>query len=150
MDSSIVTDSEFYMWRAVFAFAFADGELSDPEHDLLNDYRGSVQFSPRQLEILKQDFANPQQVEHLFKRITAPEDKHRFCIMARALAWSEGDLDKQEERILKHVSCLGSKEHSDVFKKSRGHPDVLSHVEQYTKSGTMGFLLTPHIVELRA
>ena len=70
--------------------------------------------------------------------------------MARALAWSEGDLHQQEERILKHVSCLKSAEHSDTWEKSRGHPDIEPFVHRYEEGGAMGFLQVPHIVELRA
>ena len=143
-------ESEFYMWRAIFAFAMADGELSADELDLLHEYKEYVHFSAHQLQILHDDFLYPQNVEYLYKQITQPEDKHRFCIMARALAWSEGDLDQQEERILKHVSCLGTKEHSDTFHRTRNHPEIEPFIDRYAKGGTMGFLETPHITDLRA
>jgi len=143
-------DSEFYMWRALFAFAMADGELTAAELDLLHEYKEYVHFSAHQLQILHDDFLAPKHPEDMYKKITADEDKHRFCIMARALAWSEGDLGKQEERILKHVSCLNSKEHSDVFQDTREHPAIESFVDRYSHSGTLGFMQAPRIVELRA
>lgn len=143
-------ESEFYMWRALFAFAMADGELSAEELDLIHEYKEYVHFSAHQLQILKDDFAYPQDVEYLYRHVTQPEDKHRFCIMARALAWSEGDLDKQEERILKHVSCLASEEFSDTWHKTRAHPDIQPYVDRYAQSGTMGFMQTPHIIQMHA
>jgi len=141
-------ESEFYMWRAVFAFAMADGELSAEELDLLHEYKEYVHFSARQLQILHDDFLHPQDPELMYKKITEGEDKHRFCIMARALAWSEGDLDKQEERILQHVACL--KCDGDYLKKSRDYPELGNFADTYAKGGTMGFLQTPHIIEIRA
>lgn len=140
-------DSEFYMWRAVFAFALADRELSDREQDLLNGFRESVHFSPEQLIVLRNDFTHPHDVELLYQNITQPEHKHRFCAMVRALAWSDGDLAKQEEIILKRVACL--RKDADIFAQSRDHPYLHSFFDQYEKSGVMGFLQTPHILEVR-
>lgn len=55
----MITDSEFYMWRAVFAFACADNALSLEEQELLGSYLSKVSFTPEQRGILKDDLIMP-------------------------------------------------------------------------------------------
>jgi len=136
-----ISESEFAMWRAIFAFAFTDHEVSAEERAVLDEYRSSIHFSSKQLLILSGDFANPQDVEAMYKKITHPEDKHKFCAIARALAWCDGDLDKQDERILQSVACLKSHE--------RQHPELQSFYEKYEKNGMAGYFQPKPLVELR-
>ncbi len=145
-----VNESEFYMWRAVFAFALSDKMLSIEEQDLLNDYRKGVPFSDQQLTTLREDFKDPQDVEDLYTHITSPEDKEHFCAMVRALAWCEGDLDKQDEYILKRVACLGKAEGAEILKNSRAHPNLQRYFQQYQRVGMMGFMPSPPILETHA
>ncbi len=142
--------SEFYMWRAVFAFAMADREITPGEAALLREYRASLRFTPEQAAQMEQDFAYPPDVQDMYRQITLPEHKQRFCAMARALAWCEGDLDKQDERILKRVSCLGTMEERDHLRKSRENPELQSYYDQYTRNGVTGFYRPPHVLEVRA
>ncbi|MBU0859787.1 MAG: hypothetical protein KJ667_07600, partial [Alphaproteobacteria bacterium] len=103
--------STFYMWRAVFAFALVDNMLSIEEQKLLKVYLDTVPFSDAQRAVLRADFKTPQNVESLYKKITNPADRERFCVLARALVWCEGDMDRQEEIILRRVSCLANGAH---------------------------------------
>ncbi len=144
-----ISDSEFYMWRAVFAFALADGNMSAAERALLNEYKANTAFSPQQLAILRDDFAYPHDVQEMYRHIARPEDKHRFCVMARALAWCDGDLDKQDEIILQRVSCLGTTADADILRQSRAHPDIEEFHERYIKSGVAGFMRERHLFEVR-
>jgi hypothetical protein len=134
-----MTTSEFYMWRAVFAFAMADRTLTPAEHDLLYKYRSGLDFSPEQLEVLRDDFLYPHDAGDLYKHITEAEHRQRFCGMARALAWCDGDLTRQEEAILKRVSCLGGGEHARMLQSSRTDPSVREYYAQYARNGLMGF-----------
>ena len=135
-----IETSEFYMWRAIFAFSLVDNILSLEEQKLLQSYLNSVPFSQSQIDILKQDFKTPQNVEDLYRKITEPRHKERFCVLARALVWSEGDMDKQEELILRQVGCLGQKADDNVLTRSRYHPDLKTYHQHYAKAG-MGELL---------
>jgi hypothetical protein len=81
-----VGESEYCMWRAVFAFALADKILSLEKQDFLRCLRRRARFSPRQLALLRRDFADPPDVEEMYRRITRPEDKARFFTLADALA----------------------------------------------------------------
>ena len=133
-----VTESEFYMWRAAFAFSLHDKILSLEEQKLLQPYSDIVMFSQAQNNTLRNDFKNPQDVEALYHQITNPKDKARFCVLARALAWSNGDIDKQEEAILKKLSCLAKNANDDVLVRTRRHPHVHAYYQQYAKAGVMG------------
>ncbi len=144
-----ITESEFYMWRAVFAFTFVDRRLSLEEQELLRSYLIKVPFSDGQLARLKDDLRNPQDVVGLYRKITRSEDKERFCILARAIVWCEGDMDAQERAILKKVFCFGEKEEEEILKSTRDHPHIKTYYQNYAKAGTMGLFKVPHAVEVR-
>lgn len=143
-----ITESEFYMWRAVFAFAYVDNVLSLEEQELLQSYLAQVPFSSAQRIILKEDLRDPKNVVGLYKKITSPEDKKRFCVLARAIVWCEGDVTEQERAILKKVSCFGEKEEQEILHSTRDHPHIEAYYNQYAKSGTIGLFKTPHLVEI--
>jgi len=135
-----VPDSEFYMWRAVFAFSLVDHALSLEEQDMLRGYLKTVPFSPRQLEMLKADFNTPQNVEAMYKKITTKEDKQKFCVLARALAWCEGDMDRQEENILKHVGCIKGSDDESILRESRESEHLQDFYKHYAKAGMVGLM----------
>lgn len=138
-----VNNSEFTMWRAVFAFALVDNVLSLAEQTLLRTYYSAIPFSDVQREVLKEDFLKPQSVEDLFNRITDPEHRLRFCALARALVWCEGDMDKQEEQILRRVKCLGGE---SILRESRTHPHLDDYHKQYARGGVRGIMKPRPIV----
>jgi hypothetical protein len=136
--SSPVNDSEFNMWRAVFAFAFVDHSLSLEEQELLQSYLNHVPFSKAQRDILHADFLEPPDVVNMYQKITEIRHRERFCALARALVWCEGDMDRQEEIILKRVSCLSSGEDAEILHRSRDHAHT--YYQYYAKSGMTGLL----------
>lgn len=144
-----ISDSEFYMWRAVFAFATVDGILSLEEQQLLQSYRHKVNFSMDQLEILRRDMTTPQDVMALYKKITEHEHKKRFCILARALSWCEGDMDMQEQAILKRLECFKSGPDAEILRSTRGHPHVLDFYQEYAKAGIVGMRKGNAAVQMR-
>ena len=150
MRENNIPQSEFYMWRAVFAFSLVDHMLSLEEQKLLQSSAKTVPFSQTQIDILKNDFKKPQNVEDLYRKITNPKDKQRFCVLARALAWCEGNMDRQEETILKKLSCLAKGADDDVLSRTRGHPHVDAYYRQYTKAGMVGLFKTPPAVKMYA
>jgi hypothetical protein len=128
------------MWRAVFAFALVDNMLSIEEQKLLKVYLDTVPFSDAQRAVLRADFKTPQNVEALYKKIANRADRERFCVLARALVWCEGNMDRQEERILRRVSCLADDAHDDVLRRTRKHPHLDSYYEHYAKAGVAGMM----------
>lgn len=146
-----VGESEFYMWRAVFAFTYVDSVLSLEEQELLHAYLKQVPFSTEQLATLKNDLQTPKDVVGLYKKITRKEDKERFCILARAIVWCEGDITAQEKAILKKVSCFEDEEEEiEILESTRDHPYLKTYYQQYARAGMMGLMGIPHSVELRA
>ena len=141
MDRQIdIDESEFSMWRAVFAFAFVDHSLSIEEQELLNSYLKKVPFSQRQLSVLHGDFKNPPDVVKMYNKITEPKHREHFCTLARALVWCEGDMDRQEEVILKRVSCLSSDEGMETLTRTRDY--AKDYYKYYAKAGMVGLLQT--------
>jgi hypothetical protein len=111
------SDSHFYMWRAVFAMAYADGSLALEEQGLLYDYLDTVPFSDEQLEILREDVATPQDVDEMFLRVTEPEDRRIFFEMARTLVWCDGDYDAQEKVIIERLKRLADTQGDDYLEE---------------------------------
>ncbi len=58
-------------------------------------------------------------------------------------------MDKQEEAILKKVSCLAKNADDNVLFRTRHHPDVEAHHQHYTKAGVTGLFKVPSAVEIR-
>ncbi len=146
-----VDESEFYMWRAVFAFTYVDNVLSLEEQELLRAYLKKVPFSAEQLATLKKDLQHPGDVVGLYRKITRSEDKERFCVLARAIVWCEGDITAQEKAILKKVSCFeDDEEEMEILESTRDHPCLKTYYQQYARAGMMGLMDIPHSVELRA
>lgn len=138
-----IPESEFNMWRAVFAFSLVDNVLSVEEQKLLKSSTISIPFSAAQLAALKEDFKKPQDIELLYRKITAPKDKERFCVLARALVWCEGNMDAQEERILKKVFCLKNGADDDVLRRSRNNKHLHDYYKSYAKAGMAGLYKEP-------
>jgi hypothetical protein len=138
-----IHQSEFAMWRAVFAFTYVDNVLSLEEQELLHTFLKKVSFSREQLDILKKDLAEPKDVVTFYKQITRAEDKERFCILARAIVWCEGDMHEQERAILKKVSCFDEDDEEELLHSTRDHPHLHDYYQQYAKAGMMGLFKEP-------
>ncbi len=143
-----VSDSEFYMWRAVFAFALADNVLSLEEQELLKSYSSNVDFSNLQRAVIREDFKRPPNILTLHRKITRQQDRERFCVLARALVWCEGDMDRQEEEILKRVSCIKDNDlYRAALKTSRDHAH--DFYQNYARASMAGIFKSTPNVEMR-
>ena len=140
-----VSKSEFYMWRAVFAFSLVNRMLTMEEQQILAKHMHSVPFTREQRQILFDDFKTPQDIEELYNHITDPKDKKRFCELARTLVWSKGDIDLQEKHILKRVGCMNTPEDRKLLHETRNSNWVRNYTENYEKAGLLGMMQHPHI-----
>ena len=129
---------EFQTWRALFAFAFTDGELSLEEKNVLSDHLKNVELTESQKEKLVEDMQGHVSVEKLFYQIGDDSLKKLFCEVSRTLAWCEGDIDRQEEEILKRVACLDKPEYSKFLKESANSPTSERYLRQYQETGRIG------------
>ena len=107
----IMSESRFYMWRAVFAMAHADGILAPQEHDMLTEFIEKRPFMPAQREILKSDLEVPQDIDALFDKISEDKDREDFFDLARALAWCDGNYAEQERVILERLKKQSGMQH---------------------------------------
>ncbi len=103
MTNQTVSDSRFYMWRAVIAMVHADGVVTPHETAFIQDSIKDLGLSQKQIEILSDDLQTPQDSYIMFSKITDPEDKEDYFSLARAIGWSDGNFDKQEKLILKNL-----------------------------------------------
>ena len=142
-----VSNSEFNMWRAVFAFSLVDRLLTVEEQSLLSGYLSSVPFSTQQKNILLDDFKNPQDVEKFYNKITDGKDRARFCELARTLVWSKGDMDLQEKIILRRVACLGTAEGKKILRESRDSEWVIDWTDKYEEAGLLGLMQHPKLYQ---
>ena len=104
--STIVTDSQFYMWRAIFALAHADDVVSPEELRFMSEALEDIPFSEEQKAVLKSDTTEEQSVEAMFKKITDPVDQAEFFKFASKLAHIDGDFGKEEQEIILRVKQL--------------------------------------------
>lgn len=138
MATRTLQKSEFQMWRALFAFAFTDGSLSQDEKNVLSDHLKDVELSEKQKETLVKDMQAHEPVEGLYNKIDSDFYKQLFCDVARTLAWCEGEIDKQEEEILKRVACLKETANLKFLKNSAKSSIFERYLKQYRETGKIG------------
>lgn len=103
MTESGISDSRFFMWRAIVAMAHADKIIEPEEREMVENYLDKVPFSKKQREVLLADLQKQKDVALMFEMVTDPEDRSAFFQFARMMVWSDGDLDAQEKKILDHL-----------------------------------------------
>jgi len=98
--SKSVTESQFYMWRTLFAVAHADNVVTDEEISFMAHVIDDVNFTPEQTEILKDDIVNAKDIVEMFHRITEQDDRNEFFNLARDLVWVDGDFGSEEQDVM--------------------------------------------------
>lgn len=95
-----ITESRFYMWRALFAIAHADEVVSSEERSFMRKTLQTYPFSPEQAQTLENDMQVRQDVNQLFEKITDPQDRSQFFDYARTMVWCDGNYEEKEQQIL--------------------------------------------------
>lgn len=95
-----LTESKFYMWRALFAVAHADNVVSNEELRFMTEAMEDLPLCDEQERILREDIINPQDVIEMFKRITNPRHQAQFFKHAKELVWSDGEYDQKEQEMM--------------------------------------------------
>jgi uncharacterized membrane protein YebE (DUF533 family) len=103
MSEEGISDSRFFMWRAVVAMAHADKVIEPEEKEFIENYINRLPFSEKQRETLRRDLEKQRDVAQMFELVTEPEDQSEFFMFARMLVWSDGDYDAQEKKILEYL-----------------------------------------------
>lgn len=95
-----VTNSQFYIWRTLFAVAHADNIVTDEEVKFMAHVMDEIDFSDEQSELLKDDLHNAKNAEAMFVHITEQEDRELFFDLARDLVWVDGNFDEEEKSMM--------------------------------------------------
>lgn len=101
-----VTDSEFQMWRAVFALAHTDGIITGGEIQFMAEIMEDVAFSQEQQAVLQDDIKNPKNVTEMFKAIGDPKDQARFFKFAHDIVWADGEYSPAEQKIILELQSV--------------------------------------------
>lgn len=113
MPENQITDSRFYMWRAVFAMAHADNIVTPEEEKFMRDALETYPFSDHQKTVLENDMCFEADIWELFLKITDKHDKSDFFKYARLIVWCDGDYDEQEREILSKLKSSHFRSLSD-------------------------------------
>ncbi len=98
--SNAVTQSQFYMWRTLFALTHADNIVTDEEIKFMANALEGVNFTDAQTTILMDDINNAKDVKEMFSAITDKGDRLKFFDFARELVWCDGNFDSEEQAVM--------------------------------------------------
>lgn len=101
-----VPDSEFYMWRTLFAVAHADHVVTDEEVRFMATALADVAFSDEQRKILHEDAKDAKDIEEMYHQITEPKDQAAFFKFAHELVHIDGDYGAEEQQIMLRLKEL--------------------------------------------
>ena len=105
-----VTESQFHMWRTLFAITHADNVVTDEEIKFMAHILEDIEFSDVQTAQLKDDIINPKDPELMFSGVTEQEDRNKFFDFARDLVWVDGDFASEEQTVLIKLMKMNSAE----------------------------------------
>jgi|GEM_PF-886160 len=101
-----LTQSQFFMWRTVFALVHADGVVTREELQFMVDVLDDMPFTQHQRDVLKEDIAIPQDPAAMFQNVTEARDQATFFQFAHALVWIDGDYGTEEQDVMLRLKQL--------------------------------------------
>ncbi len=101
-----VSDSQFYMWRTLFAVAHADDVVTDEEVRFMAEALEDVPFSDEQRSVLNEDAKQPQNIESMFVGVTDVHDQAEFFKFATELVHIDGDYGAEEQEVMLKLKQL--------------------------------------------
>ncbi len=99
-----LNESQFYMWRTLFALVHADNVVTDEERKFMEKAMDNLSLTDYQRSILISDTLESADIGEMFKRITDQHDRTEFFRHARVLVWCDGDFDQQEQEIIEKLN----------------------------------------------
>lgn len=142
MMTGSVNESEFYMWRTLFAVAHADNVVTEEEISFMAEILDDVQFTDEQTEILKDDIVNAKNVTEMFSGVINPSDRVKFFEFARDLVWVDGDFASEEQSVMiglykQHISGTTVDELvGKITLEFEEDPDAVKHEDDYQKKSS--------------
>ena len=124
-----LSESRFYMWRAVFAMAHVDGKVTQEELDFAEQYLERAPFTQEHREILKDDLAQPQNVGEMLMHVSDLSDQADFFQFSHMLAWADSDYSAREQGIMDRLNA----EQMQKFNKA----DVAKNIKEARKAAIL-------------
>ena len=142
-----LSDSQFHMWRALFALAHADHVVTKEEIRFMVEAMEDVPFSGAQRATLTDDLARPANIEDMFLSISEAKDQAEFFKYAHALVHIDGDYAPEEQRVMLKLKELHLKSTDvdslvgqvDLEFESEGEAIKRVQGEPYFKTTMMSF-----------
>ena len=106
MSAKGLTESQFYMWRTLFAIVHVDNVVASEEIRFMAEALEDVPFSDAQRTILNDDIKNPQNIEAMFGGISDVRDQAAFFNYARSLVHIDGEYGAAEQVIMLKLQKL--------------------------------------------
>ena len=97
----MLTDSEFYMWRTIYALSFADNFLANEEVCFMSEKLEELDLSSEQKKILQKDIHSPKDPMSMYREIKSEKDKKELFHQAYSLFWIDGVFHPDEMGMLK-------------------------------------------------
>lgn len=94
-----VTESQFYMWRTLFAVSHADNIVTEEEMRFMIEALEDLPFSSEQREILSDDIVNPKDIVEMFGKISNNRDQAAFLILPVSWSGSMAITAKKNKRL---------------------------------------------------
>ncbi len=104
MSGQVLSQSRFYMWRAVFAMAHVDGKVTDEEIAFAEQYLDRAPFSEEQVKVLRDDLHAPKAVGEMLAQVSDTGDQADFFQFSQMLAWADGDYSAQEKALVDRMT----------------------------------------------
>ena len=98
--ANFINDSQFNMWRAIFALSGADEKVTDEEIIYLAKVLELVPFSDEQRGILRNEIREPPDITEVFLEISDQDDRANFFYYARMLACCDGEFGHREQDLI--------------------------------------------------
>lgn len=104
--SNSVSESHFYMWRALFALVHVDNEVHDQEVRFMAEALEDNPFSDAQRTILNNDMHEAKDIKEMFIRVKDAKDQAMFFKYARDVVWADGSFGEHEQQIMLELQKL--------------------------------------------
>ena len=101
-----ISESQFYMWRTLFALAHADHVVTDEEVRFMAEALEDIPFSAEQHTQLMDDTKDAQDIEQMFENIKEVKDQAEFFKLAHVLVHIDGDYGSEEQAIMLRLKEL--------------------------------------------
>lgn len=101
-----LTNSQFYMWRTLFALVHVDNVVTNEEVRFMAEVLEDIPVSGEQRVVLNDDSIHPKNIEEMFAGMTDMNDQAAFFKFARTLVHIDGEYGLEEQEIMLKLKKL--------------------------------------------